>query len=464
MRSLVGALGGCLAAELGPEAEFRQREATALAVMNEAVRRLLESDLQRLADQQPSEVRVDGLHYRRHQPGRVLYHSLCGSLSVERWTFRRTDIRNGPTIVPLEHEAGLMHGATPALAYSVALGSADGPLRKYEEAMEAAHRRVPSRSTLERLGKNLGSWMRNDIADIEPYVRAQEVLPADAHAIVAGIDRTTIPIAEPIENPVPKKKRKQPYVRRPPAPVEVKYRMGYVGTVAVVNRDGKTLSTRCYAATADEKADDILARMTLDVRTLRYQRPAMPLLVIQDGAPELWNLVREAFRAAEVGPWEGLVDRYHANEHLAAVLEIIEPDPARRQETYASWQHKLDTRDGAMKRIANAIQKRMYAGRRRPGSVARAHHRYLDGYADAGGSRGMMCYAHFRRRHLPVGSGVTEGACKSLIATRAKRSGQRWSNEGVSAALTLRALHHSDRLRPAWRFFERRYSLAMHWN
>ena len=52
-----------------------------------------------------------------------------------------------------------------------------------------------------------------------------------------------------------------------------------------------------------------------------------------------------------------------------------------------------------------------------------------------------MRYVDLREAGLPIGSGATEGACKSLVSCRAKRSGQRWHGEGVAAVLTLRAIH-----------------------
>jgi len=51
---------------------------------------------------------------------------------------------------------------------------------------------------------------------------------------------------------------------------------------------------------------------------------------------------------------------------------------------------------------------------------------------------------------LPIGSGATEGACKSLVTLRFKRSGQRWFESGLAPCLSLQALHSSDRLRPAF--------------
>jgi hypothetical protein len=435
---------------------FAAREAMALAVADEVVRRYLELELRRRAHREPREVIVEGHRYRRHQPGRVVYHSLSGPLEVTRWTYRRTDIRNGPTVVPLEHEAGLIHGATPAFAFSVTQAYGQGPLRAYEDTMRAAHRHLPSRSTLERLGKTIGMWLKDDVMDLEPLVRGAEPIPQDAHAIAMGLDRTSTPIAEPIPTTEPPPKHPHPRARRRPEPVVVHYRMAYVGTVAVFNRDGVSVAARRYAATAQDGPDNILERMTLDVQALRSQRPEVPLLVIQDGAPEMWNLVREKLQAANLGNWEGLIDLYHAKEHLAHVVELLERDPHRRRERYDKYSALLDKFDGGMKRVVESLRNEILDKQIRNPKVL-AHYGYLSTSAWAG----LMRYAKFRRQHFPVGSGVTEGACKSLVTTRAKRSGQRWQNDGLSAVLTIRGLHQSSRLEPVWSLFTRKYNLPV---
>ncbi len=46
---------------------------------------------------------------------------------------------------------------------------------------------------------------------------------------------------------------------------------------------------------------------------------------------------------------------------------------------------------------------------------------------------------------LPIGSGVTEAACKTLATQRMKRSGMHWRQEGGQAVLTFRAMAQSDR-------------------
>jgi hypothetical protein len=42
--------------------------------------------------------------------------------------------------------------------------------------------------------------------------------------------------------------------------------------------------------------------------------------------------------------------------------------------------------------------------------------------------------------NLPIGSGVTEAACKTLIKQRLCQSGMKWKNQGISMVLHLRAL------------------------
>ena len=333
MADAISALERIVGASGSEARTFAGRERIALDAANEICRHLLCTDLQRLADSHPEEVRVGGEHYRRHERGTVPYHSLCGDLPVERYTYRQKGVRNSPTIVPVEVAAGLIEGATPALAYSIADGIAEMPSRRYEELIHAAHRHLPSRSTTERLAKRIGNEVKRDIILVEAIVRSDETLPEGAHAISIGLDRTTVPMAEerpPSQPPTSRRKaRTKPRVRREPPPIDVCYRMAYVGTVAVVDRNGETLVTRKYAATAEEGPEDVVTRVMADVVSLRRQRK-LPLVVVQDGAPELWGLVWDALRAAGIPKreWNLTLDRYHVTERIGAVLqELVRVEP-----------------------------------------------------------------------------------------------------------------------------------------
>lgn len=64
--------------------------------------------------------------------------------------------------------------------------------------------------------------------------------------------------------------------------------------------------------------------------------------------------------------------------------------------------------------------------------------------------RHRMHYAAYQRDHLPIGSGVVEAACKTLVTQRLKGSGMAWTIAGGQAILTLRSLLQSDRWAQAW--------------
>ena len=115
-----------VAARLSVDASFADREQALLAAANEVCLLILEAELQATADAHPGRVRIEGIEYARHQEATVTYHSLCGPLAVRRATYREVGEHNGATVVPLERAAGLIEGATPALAYRVALGYAQG--------------------------------------------------------------------------------------------------------------------------------------------------------------------------------------------------------------------------------------------------------------------------------------------------------------------------------------------------
>jgi len=52
----------------------------------------------------------------------------------------------------------------------------------------------------------------------------------------------------------------------------------------------------------------------------------------------------------------------------------------------------------------------------------------------------QMDYAQSVRKNLPIGSGVTEAACKTVVKQRLCQSGMRWKELGVSIILGLRTL------------------------
>ena len=61
-----------------------------------------------------------------------------------------------------------------------------------------------------------------------------------------------------------------------------------------------------------------------------------------------------------------------------------------------------------------------------------------------------MRYPKFRRQHLFVGSGVIEAGCKTVVASRLKRSGMFWTVRGANAILALRCCYLNGRFEDYW--------------
>ena len=72
-------------------------------------------------------------------------------------------------------------------------------------------------------------------------------------------------------------------------------------------------------------------------------------------------------------------------------------------------------------------------------------------------NRHRMSYADARSSKYPIGSGVVEAACKSLVAQRLKCSGMLWLQHGGQAILSFRALVKSCQFEQAWEIVQKNY-------
>lgn len=447
---------------------FAEYEATLMEIANEVVRRELERKLQTTADSHADVLRIDHnedwhgwrdgttFEYKRHQPGTVAYHSLVGPLTVRRYTYRER-ARYGVMHVPLELDAGLVERMTPALARCTALGFSQLPIRQVDKLLVAAGRRPPSRSTLERGSRDIGAYAVSANEVIEPLVRKEETIPDGAFTIGLGLDRTSVLMRKNDKGFSVDRGLRDP---RPKGPIwgnrrvnGVRWRMDYVGTVSFYDEEGKRLQSRHYRLPAGGEPDVIVERMMADVTHALGQRPDLKIAIVQDGAPELWKVLRKALRAEPlVSDWVEILDWYHLDERLTACLDLCITTAVERKTQRVRWHRALLEQNDGMNRVVRSLRsyRRMMASPEQKEALSE-HLRYFKK------RRLQTRYVNYRRSKLPIGSGVTEGACKSLLGNRAKRGGQHWTQRGLSAAIHLRAIEQSGRFDAFWNHFSRRY-------
>ena len=63
---------------------------------------------------------------------------------------------------------------------------------------------------------------------------------------------------------------------------------------------------------------------------------------------------------------------------------------------------------------------------------------YWKGYLYLRERASKMDYVIYRRLQMPIGSGITEAACKTVFTQRFKQSGMKWTIEGGRPILALR--------------------------
>jgi hypothetical protein len=72
-----------------------------------------------------------------------------------------------------------------------------------------------------------------------------------------------------------------------------------------------------------------------------------------------------------------------------------------------------------------------------------------------------MHYAEMKAQGLPIGTGVMEAACKTLVRQRMKQGGMRWGKKGSQAILNLRGWARSERFDQAWALLAATYRVAI---
>ncbi len=155
---------------------------------------------------------------------------------------------------------------------------------------------------------------------------------------------------------------------------------------------------------------------------------AKQVVILGDGAPWIWKQAEEHFPGAVQ-----IVDLYHAQEHVWQVARAVF---GKETEAAAAWAKEACDLlvHGKIEEIVNAIAALPPIAP--PPGQNKSIPEQAMGYFTHNASR--MRYPTFRAQGMHVGSGIAEAACKTVVATRLKRAGMRWTPEGLDALLPLR--------------------------
>ncbi len=183
------------------------------------------------------------------------------------------------------------------------------------------------------------------------------------------------------------------------------------------------------------------------------ERPDLQLVALADGAKDNWTFLEDNV-AKRVPKSVCILDFFHAAEHLSDAFAAAYGESVKARATFDKYRRiLLEDFDGIEKVIRTVA-------RLQKGHPRNKRLKQVLGYLRE--NRHRMRYAEYRELGLPIGSGVVEAACKTLVSQRMKNSGMRWSNEGGQAIVTMRSWCQSDRFDRAWALLAATYQADVH--
>ena len=381
-------------------------------------------------DDCPLRLRFAGEEYRRRPKSPNQVGTLFGEIELRRYLYEAVE-PGEPALFPLEKYLGIEAGlATPALAERVGLWSVDHEQEQVRTLLLDEHNVSWSVTSV----RKVTAALRNGLASFREEAQVARVLELLEKAcaskgkhrptLAAGRDGIHVPIRQE------------------------GYHEGATATLSVHDRRGKRLGTVYLGQMPEAGQGTLSAQLTPLLTKVLTQwhargRPAPRLTYITDGGThpkEYYQVLRrmdDPWHPGQKLAWQWVLDYWHACGYLHKLATALFGEGAKAATWFAKWRRWLrDRHQGVSQVLRSAMWHYNNGGQLRQGQMAAywKAYRYLRKHAV------WMKYSRNRGQRMPIGSGVTEAACKTVFAERLKRSGMTWKHEGGQVILDLRVL------------------------
>jgi hypothetical protein len=314
-----------------------------------------------------------------------------------------------------------------------------------EQLFKMLGRMAPSKSSLDRLPKQLSARWELNRKEFEIALREQEQVPELATIMAVSLDGVMAPMKDG--------KRQEKRIEASNQGKQTKGPAGYsevgCGTISFYDQDGERLETRRMARMPESKKTTLKEMLSAEVESALSQRPDLTLVKVADGAKDNWT-----FLSDELPAGHEVLDFFHACEHLnRALIAAYGETHLKCHSQFSKLRLVLrDDETGVDKVIRSLIHLRDKFPTKKTILKELSYFR---------NNRMRMKYANLKNENLPIGSGVIEAACKTVVTQRMKRSGMRWREPGGQAILTFRAAAQSDRYQRLWGLLASTYKLRV---
>jgi hypothetical protein len=210
------------------------------------------------------------------------------------------------------------------------------------------------------------------------------------------------------------------------------WREAMCGSIAFYDHQGERLHTIYCSATPEYGKEKFKAKLSHEIKRVQSKYPTVLYIGLADGAKDNWVFLRPYTKRL-------LLDFYHAREYISkAGLAIFDKDKAGMDAWVDDWSDRLKYKQATAGRFIKEVELQRANLDKRNFIERDEELRKVIGYFN--NYKSKMNYAYHTKNNLPIGSGVTEAACKVLVKQRMCISGSRWKDEGASCVLALRTL------------------------
>jgi len=331
------------------------------------------------------------------------------------------------SFAPLELQLGIVSGnATPALAERVAHLAVGHTQQEVLKRLAKDHDVVWSVGVLRKVTAAVSAGMAEHLHQAQKAQLLEWLRQADGskgrRAIVLAVGRDGIML--PIRG-------------------AATYKEGAVATIAVYDRCGHRLGTVYLGQMPEAYQITLSGQLTrLLSEVLREWSGCWPRLVYVTDAgyhpteyfENVLMLLDDPRHPGRRLTWTRVVDFYHACEYVAQMAHVLFDDVRTSHAWLKRMRHWLKHEWRAVFRILHSAAKL----RSQRVLSATQEESYLQAYNYLNTHQAWMDYREYRRQGLPIGSGVTEAACKTVFTQRFKESGMTWKLEGGQTILVLR--------------------------
>jgi hypothetical protein len=348
-------------------------------------------------------IRVNGVKHTVKDYARQTYETPYGAVQVERHTYQT--YKGGRAYVPLENDGRMVLNSTPRYAQIISGKYARFGADSIREDMLEGNGRNISRNYAKKLSDFVGSIAQCYETEWE-YDLPEFDEPV--HAITLGLDGTCMLMHKD------------------------GWREAMCGSIAFYDTSGERLHTIYCSATPEYGKEKFKDKFSREIERVKEKFPDALYIGLADGAKDNWTFLAKYTKRL-------LLDFYHAREYISkAASAIFGRDKTNKTIWEDTFSHDLKHKQGAASRLLKELTKQR-ANLDRKNFIERdeAIRQVITYYAN---HKDKMCYARHLKENLPVGSGVTEAACKILVKQRMCISGSRWKDAGASCVLALRTL------------------------